>query len=658
MALSNNDPCPCGSGKKYKRCCLLLEQRKSTGTSSRLMQAVQLHQAGQLEAAEKIYLSILAKTPRDPDALHYLGLIEFQRGNFAESARQILLAIARKPSVASFYCNLGNSLKRLGQKHEAEAAYRDALRLDPRFTLGLVNYGIFLLAERRSSEAVKFLSSAVKIDPNHALAWNTLGQAQYNEEQIDSAAQCYRQAVALNPDFVDAQINLANILMRFGDCKGSIHHFREALRANPNSAYAYHGYLMALNYDFFPNDEVFQAHQQWETQFLNSVEQLPARPHHTETSATQRIKIGYLSPDFRQHVMRFFVRPLLKHHDRSRFEVFCYSLTEREDDESARLKLLADHWLPCANLDDRMLAQRIRDDGIDVLVDLAGHTAGNRLLALAYKPAPVQVTMLGYMNTSGMKDIDYRVSDNVACPPNMEAYFSERILHMPDSQWCYEPDENMPDCVPAPCMSNNEFVFGAFHNTAKMNDTVLAAWCEILRRVPQGKLLTVAWGKEACQRLRTRFSEAGIADKRLVILEPKPYAHYLRYYQLADLTLDTFPYAGGTVSCESLWMGVPFISYAAPTPAGGGGASILAAAGLKQLIANSIEEYIELAVTLATDKDRLVAIRADLRQRTAASALADGIRYTRALESHFAAAVATELPPTEVDGLAQPVAED
>ena len=653
MALSNNDPCPCGSGKKYKRCCLLLEQRKSTGASSHLMQAVQLHQAGQFEAARKIYLSILANTPRDPDALHYLGLIDFQCGNFVSSVRHISFAIARKPSVAAFHCNLGNSLKRLGQKYEAEVAYREALRLDPRFILGLVNFGIFLLAERRSAEAVEFLSRAVKIDPGHALSWHTLGQALYDEEQFDSAAQCFRQAVALNPNFADAHIHLANILVRFGDCRGAIRHFQEAMRANPDSVYAYQGYLMALNYDFFPNDEVLRAHQNWDAQFLNRIARLPDRPGRAirqSDPSMQRIKIGYLSPDFRQHAMRFFVRPILKHHDRNRFEVFCYSLTEREDGESARLKALADHWLPCASLDDRALAQRIRDDGIDVLVDLAGHTAGNRLLALAYKPAPVQVTMLGYMNTSGMKAIDYRISDRVACPPNMEAYFSERILRMPDSQWCYVPDENMPDCVPAPCISSNEFVFGAFHSTAKMNDTVLAAWCEILRRVPQGKLLTVAWGKEAGQRLKARLADAGIADKRLVILELKPYAQYLRYYQLADITLDTFPYAGGTVSCESLWMGVPFVSYAAPNPAGSGGASILAAAGLKQLIASSIDEYIELAVTLASNKDQLVAIRTNLRERIASSSLADGVRYTRALESHFAAAVATALSPAEVGG--------
>lgn len=640
MAISRNDPCPCGSGKKYKRCCLPLEQQKSAGSSSRLIQAVQLHQAGQLEAAEAIYRSILDGTPGDPDALHYLGLIDFQRGNFASSAQLISRAITSKPTVAAFYCNLGNSLKRLGQKDKAEAAYRDALRLDSGFAIALFNFGVFLLEERRSAEAVKFLSDAVKINPGHALAWLNLGKAWYDEEQIDHAAQCYRKAVALDADFTDAHIHLAGILVRFGDCHGAIHHFREALRIKPDSAHAYQSYLMALNYDFFPGDEVLWAHRNWEAQFLCNIAQLPKRPRTTPTATAQRIKIAYLSPDLRMHAMRFFIRPILKHHDRNRFEVFCYSLAEREDEESARLKVLTEHWLPCASLDDRALAQRIRDDGIDVLVDLSGHTAENRLLALACKPAPVQVTMLGYMNTTGMQAIDYRISDSVACSPEVEKYFSERILRMPDSQWCYEPDENMPDCVPAPCFSNNEFVFGAFHNTAKMNDTVLAAWCEILRRVPQAKLLTIAWGKETRQRLKTHFADAGIADHRLMILEPKPYAQYLHDYQLADVTLDTFPYAGGTVSCESLWMGVPFISYAAPTPAGGGGASILAAAGLKQLIAHSVEEYIELAVNLANHTEQLATIRADLRQRTASSPLADGLRYTRALENHFVAAVA------------------
>ncbi|MDO8413024.1 MAG: tetratricopeptide repeat protein [Gallionellaceae bacterium] len=640
MELSRNDPCPCGSGKKYKRCCLLLEQQNLTGTSPRLMQALQLYEAEQFEAAEKIYRSILTDVPSNPDALHYLGLIEFRHGDFAASVRHISLAITSKPSVAHFHCNLGNSLKQLGQKNKAEAAYRKALRLDPNLTLGLVNFGSFLLSERRSHEAIDLLLKAVKIDPNHAFAWYALGQAWYEEENIDSAAQCYRQAVALNADFTDAQINLANILIRFGDCRDAIQHLQEALRINPNNLYAYQSYLAALNYDFFPNEDVLQAHQNWAAQFLSRIEPLPERPPSLTKPTTQRIKIGYLSPDFRRHAMRFFVRHIFKYHDRNRFEVFCYSLAGREDDESVRLKALADHWLPCASLDDRALAQHIRDDGIDVLVDLAGHTAGNKLLALAYKPAPVQVTMLGYMNTSGMKAIGYRVSDSIACPPNMEAFFSEKILRMPNSQWCYMPDENIPDCVPAPCISSNEFIFGAFHNTAKMNDTLLAAWCEILRRVPQGKLLTVAWGKEAGQRLKTYLVDAGILDNRLVILEPKPYTQYLCYYQLADLTLDTFPYAGGTVSCESLWMGVPFITYAAPTPGGNGGASILVAAGLKQLIANSIEEYIDLAVTLANNKDALVTIRTNLRQNIESSPLADGVRYTHELENLFTAALA------------------
>lgn len=608
---------------------------KANSIGSLLIQATQLHQAGQLEAAKKIYLNILANSPKDPDALHYLGLIEFQRGNFEESIRQIKLAIASKPSIAAFHCNLGNSLKRLGDMQSAEKAYREALNLDQRFALGLVNFGIFLLAENRFSEAIKFLSNAVAIEPRHPLAWFTLGQAQYNEEQIDSAAHSYRQAVALNSNFAEAHICLANILMRFGDCPGSIQHFQEALRSNPHSSLAYQGYLLALNYDFFSIDTIFDAHQKWDARFLNNIEQLPARVPNVEMLVKQRIKVGYLSPDFRQHVMRFFIRPMLKYHDRDRFEVFCYSTAKSEDDESKRLESLSDHWLSCASLDNQALAQRIRDDGIDILIDLAGHTAENRMTTLAYRPAPVQITMLGYMNTSGMKSIDYRISDKLACPANMEAYFSERILHMPDSQWCYVPDEKMPDCSPAPCMINDEFVFGAFHNTAKMNETVIDAWCEILRRVPHGKLLTIAWGKEAHQHLKLQFSNAGIAKSRLVILEPKPYAEYLRYYQLVDLTLDTFPYAGGTVSCESLWMGVPFISYAAPTPAGGGGASILKAAGLGELVTHSVEKYIELATSLAYDKSRLSTFRTDLRQRTASSSLADGVRYTRALENHF-----------------------
>jgi protein O-GlcNAc transferase len=634
-----NDTCPCGSGKKYKKCCAVNQPAYATNAknvqaaSQQLLEAVALHQAGELDAAEAAYRAILLRAPNDSDALHYLGVLAFQKKRYSDAAALIEQAIAIKDDIPAFHCNLGNARMRLPDYDAARRAYEQACRLDPRFAVAFFGLSNALLAGGQAREASAAARQAIALAPQFVDALVALGDALLADERIDEAEQSYRQSLALRPDVPAVLVKRAEILTRFGQLDEAEACLAQAMRCDPGYEPAYLARLMNLNYRSSDPGLLVQAHRDWAARFAPHD---TTRPMRAGRRAGARLRVAYVSADFRRHALRFFIRPILRHHDRTRFEVFCYFNHPQADADTRALSALSEHWIDCHRMSDAEFAQRIVDDEIDVLIDLSGHTCGNRLPALAMKPAPVQASMLGYLNTSGLKAIDYRIVDACTCPPGAaDAGGGEALARLPDCQWCYEPDAgaDAPD-APPPALTNGHVTFGCFHNLAKVTPQQLDLFAQILRARPEAHLLMVAWGEQPRQRLLRHFTAAGVGT-RVRIVAPLDHLAYLALYDQIDIGLDSFPYTGGTTSMESLWMGVPFVTLRGATQASNGGASILSNLGLPEFIADDAQDYVRIAVQMSGDVDRLGQLRRTLRARLQQSPLMDAPRYVRALEALY-----------------------
>ena len=379
---------------------------------------------------------------------------------------------------------------------------------------------------------------------------------------------------------------------------------------------------------------MFAEHRCW-GQMHGQAARLPLSPG-KDRNPERRLRIGYVSPDLRQHaVMRFF-EPVLVHHDPRQVEVFCYAEVSNPDTATARVQALAHHWRWIAGKSATRVAEGIAADGIDILVDLAGHTNNNRLDVFARKPAPVQATWLGYPNTTGLTTIDYRLTDDVMDPPGQPVLDTEGLFRLPGGMCCFAPPEHAPALTPLPALRTGHLTFGSLHKLNKLNRHVFDLWSSVLQAAPTARLLMfrntlVGQTKEL---VRRQFTERGIASDRLDLRQGSAAPGYLRVYDEIDVTLDVFPYAGGTTTGESLWMGAPVLSLAGPRPAGRGSATLLASVGLNDWVAQDAEEYVALAQRWANNLDRLAELRAGLRERMRAT-LCDGRRFTRVLEDAY-----------------------
>jgi predicted O-linked N-acetylglucosamine transferase (SPINDLY family) len=348
------------------------------------------------------------------------------------------------------------------------------------------------------------------------------------------------------------------------------------------------------------------------------------------------LKIGYVSPDFRTHPIGRFMLPLLKAHDRKQFEIYCYSGTRFPDEVTSALRQHADIWHDAPNLSDPALANLIHRDRIDILVDLTMHMVHNRLLVFARKPAPIQITYLAYPGTTGLQAIDYRITDPYLDPPGMdEAVYSERTIRLPRSYWCYEPGlEAALDVAPVPLLRNGFITFGCQNNYCKISPQAWNAWQRILSAVPQSRLLVYTPPGDHRDTARQILADAGIDPSRLLFSESRN-IDYFRCYNRIDIALDSFPYVGGTTTCDALWMGVPVVTLAGRMASGRGGVSILTNIGLPDLIARTPEEYVAIAVALAADLPRLERLRSTMRDRMRNSPLMDPSPFAASMESIY-----------------------
>jgi protein O-GlcNAc transferase len=489
------------------------------------------------------------------------------------------------------------------------------------------------------NEAVACFKKLLARQPDLVDGHNDLGITYAYLGNLDDAIACYQTAIQLKPDFDSAYNNLGSALHGKGKSDEAIACYRKALAYQPDYPDAYGNLLLGMQYSSsYTPEEMVAAHTQFAERF-----EAPLKAHWTAHPNARlpgkRLKIGYVSPDFNRHAVSYSIEPVLALHDKSQVELFCYYNGSRQDAVTQRLQALADHWIPCKHLSDDQLAAHIRADGIDILVDLAGHTGYNRLLAFARKPAPVQVTYLGYPATTGLTAMDYRITDIHAEPPGMTEQFNvEQLWRLPEMFCVYRAHDNSPDVIDHPPAQDNGYVtFGCFNNFAKVTDPVIALWARVLDKVPNARLLLeIAGIDNPAMRadVEARFVRLGISCERLILIPRKPDNQYVLYNRI-DIALDPFPCNGGTTSLDTLWMGVPFVTLAGRHFTSRMGVTILTNAGLPQLIAASEHEYLEIAAALANDPARLQGLRSGLRERVRASPLMDAQRYARHLEQAY-----------------------
>jgi protein O-GlcNAc transferase len=590
---------------------------------------------GQLDAAVASYRNALQIKPDLAEAMCNLGNALTDLGQLDSAVANCRRALELKPDFAEAHNNLGNALKALGQPDNALASYRRALALKPDFAEAHSNLGDVLQGLGQLDNALASCRRALALKPDFAEAHNNLGNALKEFRLYDDALACYRRALQLKPDFAEAHNNLGNALKDQSQLDEAIGHYREALGLKPDYPDAHSNLLFALNYhpDMDAQD-IYRAYQEYDASRAMPLRSV-WRAHGNDKNSQRRLRVGYVSPDFRNHSCKYFLEPLLARHDKTQVEVYAYAELNQEDEASARYRSYVEHWIPTKEMSDAQLALRIRADGIDILVDLAGHTSGNRLLTFAHKPAPVSVSWLGYGYTTGLSAIDYYLTDEICAPAGSENLFAEQPWRVATPAYVYRPKVGMGEVNSLPASQRGYITFGTLTRAVRINPRTVRAWAEILNAVPDARLVvdSASFYSPAMQeKLAANFVRQGIARDRLSIGFHSPPWDTLRG---TDIGLDCFPHNSGATLFETLYMGVPYITLAGRPSVGRLGGSILHGAGHPEWIAESEDEYVAKAVELASDIARLAEVRAALRGEMQASALMDEAGFARKVEAAY-----------------------
>ncbi|HEX4794469.1 MAG TPA: tetratricopeptide repeat protein [Humisphaera sp.] len=589
-----------------------------------------------LDRAAPAYQRALALQPTLVEAHNNLGVILQRACEYQAAAEHFRQAIAIGPVVAAHFNNLGTALHSAGQFEPAEAAYREALRLEPDQVEALNNLGTTLHKLRRPVEAIGAYRKAIVLRPDSGSIFNNLANALKETGRIDEALACYQRAMELKPAEADYHHNLANALKDAGALDDALKCFRRAIELQPEHAVAHSGLLYCLH--FHPNStprSLYEAHVEWDRRHAAPLAKF-VRPHEPIRMGNHHLRIGYVSPDLRDHVVGRFMLPLLANHNRERFEIFCYADLRKPDAMSARLQSHADTWRQTLGMSHEALAELIRADQIDILVDLTMHMGGSRLLTFARKPAPIQVTYLAYCGTTGLSMMDYRLTDPYLDPPGAdESCYSERSIRLPASFWCYQAPDDSPPVGPLPALKNGYLTFGCLNNYCKITEPTWAAWTRLLCELPDSRLVLHSHEGHHRNLAAARLTDAGVDPARLSFIGFLPLNRYLNQYNQIDIALDPFPYAGGTTTFDALWMGVPVVSLVGETAVSRSGLSILSNADLGELAVRSVEQYHNTAIRLARDMVRVSHLRAELRDRLSASPAMNARQFAREIENAY-----------------------
>ena len=624
-----------------------LAERRATMAQDPFDLAIAQHRRGDLACAESAYAAILASRPRHAGALMGLGLIAHVRNDSTKAL--LLLEEARRiePRNPAILNNLGLALSAAGREDEALAAWRRALTIEPTFADALVNVANADARAGRSEAAVMRYRAALAADPRSAAAAANLGGLLVARRAYSEAVHWLEHAAALDPTNADIRVNLGRAWSECGMAHEARLAFGEAARLRPHDRPANSNLLLALHYcDDIGAEAIAEAHRAWALKLEpgGTAPRPPASP-----GRPRLFRVGLLSGDFNDHAVMRFLAPLLEHHDRARIELRCYYTGHREDTCTAEARAWSDAFLSVGAMNDGELTSLLRRDVLDILVDLSGHSAGGRPGVLALRPAPLQASWLGYLDTTGLAAVDFRISDRVCDPPGLtDGLHTERIWRL-DTMWCYRPRADSPPPGPCPAQQSGRITFGSMNNPAKLSNSVLSLWVAILDEVPRSRILLHAHDDPLCRgRIAKIFAANAIAPERLVFAGRESASDYLRRFGDVDILLDTTPYSGGTTTCDAIWMGVPVVTLAGDRPFSRTSASVLSAAGFPQWIAGDGDGYVRIATSLAADIPALAAFRSSLRDKVAASRL----RHERAMVEEFTAALpsmwaAAGLPPRE-----------
>ncbi|MDK2124837.1 tetratricopeptide repeat protein [Parachitinimonas caeni] len=594
-----------------------------------------LKQAGRLADALDALQTAVKLAPQLPASRYNLAETLRQAGDTAGALIQFETVLGQAPQLIEALKGRADCLSSLGRWEDAEAGYRQALALAPDHADSWCNLGLLLLEMGRRDEAIACQRQAVQHQPAHAAAWNNLGMGLRQNNRLAEAEAAHRRSLALQPKMAEALVNLGVVLKAQGKVAEAIAASRQALAIKPTLAQAESNALFDMHYLYpAPSADAFlQAHQDWAAHHGQT--QPISRPK--QEAGNRRLRIAYISPDLRAHPVGFLLAEVLPYHDRERYEVFCYADVGAPDSMTARLQAATEHWRTISGLNDVDVAKQVAEDGIDVLIDLAGHTAKQRLGVFARKPAPVAISWLGYCNTTGLPGMDFILTDPHSNPMTGPQRFSESVLYLPHSRFCYAPPAYAPAIGPRP---ERATVFGCFNNYAKLNDAVLDCWARILERCPDSRLILKTQElddldtRAACLQ---RLAQRGIAERT----ELRGYSYHadmLAEYADVDIALDPFPFTGGMTSLEALWMGVPLITLAGDSMVSRQGVSFLKVLGREAWIATDLDDYINRACQLAQDRVALTTLRSQLREQLAQSPLCDGQGFCQDLEHRLQSA--------------------
>lgn len=544
-------------------------------------------------------------------------------------------AVASQPDDAGLWYRLGIARLDSGLLAESEPCWRKVLALDPRHAKANVNLGLVLQHTGRGDEALQCYRDAAAADPALAQARFNLGALLLERGQPADAVEPLQAALQLEPAQPGWHAALGSALREAGAPRDAVKSLQTALQLDPSMHRAHSEMLHALN--LIPGltpERIHEEHVEWARRHAGSAR---IREHANSREADRRLRVAYLSADFRDPSVSLCLQPVLAWHDTSRFDIFCYSDAVEEDPVSWRLRARNVTWRATAGLSDEQFVAGIREDRIDLLVDLAGHTAGGRRMpVVARKPAPVQAAWLGYPCTTGLDAMDYRITDRHVCPDGFERYWAERLVRLPGSQWCFKPEFGSPDVAPPPSTLQQAVTFGSLHDLLALTPEVIALWARLLRSVPASRLIIAARGADRpAARLGEKLAAAGVEPERIEALGDLSAALQLQLHGRIDINLDVFPCSGAAAALRSLWMGVPFVTLRGPACASRSAAGILDEVGLGELVADTEDGYVDTAAALARDRERLACLRGELRGRLERSELMQAERYTRGLESAY-----------------------
>jgi protein O-GlcNAc transferase len=597
---------------------------------------IALKNAGRLAEAESCYRQALRVDPACTEAIGNLGIVLRLQKRPAEAIECFRRLIAGHPGLAQAHYSLGNALSDTGDHSGALAAFRKAIEIEPGHFESRVNMGLAQWASGDPDAAADTLAEATRRHPGFAPAWRSLGMVEEKRGRLPESIAAYRQAIGRDDQDVTAHLCLGALLRDLGEAETALAHYAQALRLRPDEPSIHDAYLLCLTYAGVDETNWFAAHRAYGERFSSRA----GGPVATDANPDRRLRIGYLSGDFSQHAVANFIWPVIRAHDRERFEIVCYYNGPTEDRATALFSGIADRWRHISGLGTDELVARIQADAIDILIDLSAHSAHNRLDVFARRAAPVQMTWMGYAASTGLRTIDWRITDATLDPPgNSEAFHSEGLarIEFPYSL-CFEPSPVCPDPAPPPVMRAGRITFASFNNSAKLNRKTTALWARVLEAVPGSRLLLYMRGSADARiaaHARGLFARHGVDPARIEPFDRQSFIDYLRRHDQADIALDPVGFSGVTTSCYSLWMGVATLTLPQRLPITRGTMAIERLLGLDAWIADNEEDYVARAARLAADPESLAGLRATLRERMRSSPLMDARAFTRALEALY-----------------------